>query len=1690
MKKLLLSLILFFVFAQNTTAQNSLSLNNSQLLSLDEIFRIYPYHNESIDFNMYPPIYKRIVESAFVKKILRKTMSYKLTDQVISQIKYDKPDWTNNERQKYEYNSENQLIRITTQKWNGTNWVDWMKTEYNRTESGAIGGYAGYTLTNGSWAQSHSTTYIFDGQGNNTGYEYETFGSFPTRMKTLNTTDANGRTVLSESYTWNSSTGQYTKTGEYNYTYNAQGKQIESIYKTNSNGTLVNSNRSVTERNGDGTTKKTTSYSWNSTSGSWTQGSTTEYSYYSNSTNQAEVVTKNNSGVPTQRLLYTYSATNKILTNETQTWDNSMQSWNPWWRTDRTYTSDDYTASSTRNSYTPGKGYEEYDRELYEYITVETSTKVRLTTSVFPPAAEQDGSTVTPSGTTEYNKNTKVTLDAKAGDGWVFERWTGNLTGTTKPQELTMDDDKNVVANFQPLLTLSLSSPNENNLCPPALNEELLIATAGIFVDGVDWLLTGISFTAAEKYKPSFTEAWIEYAGNKLKGKINVDADSNATSYTFSPTQQINEGTTLSVKLILKFMYPSKSAEKYIPAALTEVKKYKVSIQVGQVTCIPIPEDARPGVKGPIETFYSNKQIMASVWNVSKEPDLPFATINEAVNSTQTVDGNIIELCPNIFTENIIVNKKLTIQGKTDYKSTIVKALKNIDHVFTVERDEVTLKKISIVGANGTGAAGVYIDKENFHYRIVNIYDCYIGDNYNGINSNSVVNIYYSFVKKNKHDGIQCDSLSAILILVDQNGGNGVYSYGGINFESLEGYTASASYNTQNGLYAKGRIISNKYGGIFRFNSNKSSGVYCDGNLFEIRSNSVIADSNKEYGIYSKSNLKSSHVFARFNGKDGLKSNYVSCTQTVTDNNEGDGINANFINLAGIRGEEISSSYNKLNGYNADQLTIDADTGAVKINRNGMNGVLAQSNAEIYRPSSATIDSNAHYGIYPPQNLRIRNASVRYNGKGGLFGSYIVSSNIIADHNKGIGINGDLIFLGAWDGNLSSASYNSEDGVRAGELVAYAEDGGKLRFNKNGESGITAIPFHMEIYSQSSQENNLTIDSNVVHGAYAKGDIKISNGFIRNNGKDGLHAGYIYVTNVKSDFNKGSGIVGTQLLALRSIDGFRSTSNDNGEYGIRTREGVISAANILRNKKDGIYAEIVEFNQGAVNNNFGWGMHIYGYPTNSKIKFVNLTGNSLGAINYTYNNPSQIGMNKIALADISILENCEISKNNGPGVLYNANVSASILSCNIYGNREYGLNNLSNSATIKAFGNYWGSSSGPSGSGSGIGDKVSPNVLYSNWLSNPLSVIISLSIDTLNSVKSSIDTFDVGFYNYLKIPDKLNVTVTDSLGWLTSPKNFSIDLLDSNYFSKPVVLTIPTNAINEKNIIRINAVSNSNNNQQYQKTISQFVYSQQAVEINVTHANSVVAQNKEIKFTANVIDQFGKSITTSPIWSTSKGTINSQGLYTAPSDTGRYTVTAKSGNVQASVFILVVPKEPVLQRIHVYPDSVYLNPNQEYQFLATGLNQFDSLHIFIPYWSANGGTIDQKGKYVAGSTKGIYKVIAYSGSIKDEAIVNVGVVVSTKEVVIPTEYCLYQNYPNPFNPETKIKYDLPKTSRVVLKVYDILGREVTTLVNKEQSAGRYEVMFSSKANNIASGVYIYRITVGNYSLVRKMLLLK
>jgi hypothetical protein len=145
----------------------------------------------------------------------------------------------------------------------------------------------------------------------------------------------------------------------------------------------------------------------------------------------------------------------------------------------------------------------------------------------------------------------------------------------------------------------------------------------------------------------------------------------------------------------------------------------------------------------------------------------------------------------------------------------------------------------------------------------------------------------------------------------------------------------------------------------------------------------------------------------------------------------------------------------------------------------------------------------------------------------------------------------------------------------------------------------------------------------------------------------------------------------------------------------------------------------------------------------------------------------------------------------------------------------------------------------------------------------------------------------------------------------------------------------------------------------------------------------------------------------------------------------------------------------------------------------------DSIYIYNygEFWTEKFGMIvneDDMGQPVEVLTGCVIDGIVYGDT---------STVVGVEEIHNPVKYFeLSQNYPNPFNSSSIIKYSIPISSQVTLKIFNTLGEEIETLVNEEKPAGSYSVKFDG--NKLPSGVYIYRLTAGNYSAARKLVLLK
>jgi hypothetical protein len=215
-------------------------------------------------------------------------------------------------------------------------------------------------------------------------------------------------------------------------------------------------------------------------------------------------------------------------------------------------------------------------------------------------------------------------------------------------------------------------------------------------------------------------------------------------------------------------------------------------------------------------------------------------------------------------------------------------------------------------------------------------------------------------------------------------------------------------------------------------------------------------------------------------------------------------------------------------------------------------------------------------------------------------------------------------------------------------------------------------------------------------------------------------------------------------------------------------------------------------------------------------------------------------------------------------------------------------------------------------------------------------------------------------------------------------------------------------------------------------------------------------------------------------------------------------------NDSFSSAISIIPETKMTGHLGYYSNSV-TDYEDYYQFSLTAA--WDSLYVRsdsetpldIDLYLYNSSQANINSGYAYGTKEvvkrgstsaGTYYIRAYRTSgqggyaikISNRYIANPLTDVKENSAQLPVSYSLSQNYPNPFNPSTKIKYQIPFAGKVLLGVYDLLGREVALLVNREQSAGFYEVEFDGAS--LSSGIYFYRIQADKFSAVKKLLLIK
>lgn len=192
-----------------------------------------------------------------------------------------------------------------------------------------------------------------------------------------------------------------------------------------------------------------------------------------------------------------------------------------------------------------------------------------------------------------------------------------------------------------------------------------------------------------------------------------------------------------------------------------------------------------------------------------------------------------------------------------------------------------------------------------------------------------------------------------------------------------------------------------------------------------------------------------------------------------------------------------------------------------------------------------------------------------------------------------------------------------------------------------------------------------------------------------------------------------------------------------------------------------------------------------------------------------------------------------------------------------------------------------------------------------------------------------------------------------------------------------------------------------------------------------------------------------------------------------PSPGGMYTTNDGGSSWESGVGLGVVDH---IAFVSNRPNEVFVLSNAGVNFSSDSGKTFSGIEEFAEYDPSDMVFTDENTAWILFGKGIIYKITNYSG------------ITSVVEDGLPEPYQLSQNYPNPFNPTTIISYSLPEQTRVTIKIYDIIGKEVKTLVNTTKNAGDYTESFNG--GNLSSGIYFYTLKTNKFVETKKMILLK
>jgi len=640
----------------------------------------------------------------------------------------------------------------------------------------------------------------------------------------------------------------------------------------------------------------------------------------------------------------------------------------------------------------------------------------------------------------------------------------------------------------------------------------------------------------------------------------------------------------------------------------------------------------------------------------------------------------------------------------------------------------------------------------------------------------------------NEHQGVYIhDKAKSNIIKGNIISGNGWY---GVEIKDDETYNNEILENYI-GTNKDGDTIPNEHDGVY---------IVDDAKTNIIKGNTI--SGNKNNGV---------NISGEGTEKNEISENYIGTNKDGdTIPNERDGIyiwsgaNSNIIISNTISGNKWNGVEFSQEGTENNEV-LENDIGTNKDGDTIPNinyGVVIQDKAKLNIIKGNTISGNKLSGVRI-QNERTEKNEVLENYIGTNEGGDKIPNEkygiLIEDEAKSNIIKGNTI-----SGNMMSGVWIQNVGTENNEVlenfIGINKDGGKIPNEKHG------------VYLQDKAMFNIikgnTISGNKENGLELKGPGTWVNTILENfigtdskgtyeipNEKDGIYLR----DGADANVIKGNTISGNEMNGVKIKDCIRNKVLDNhigeSDYNVLIDLGNHTGVNLNKSDSNIISNNRINYNcRGIVEN----GEVIEeGDPTQNTIsnnfissKWCLFTGIHL------HNS-------------ISIVTGNTITGDAGDGILCDHGSQPTISKNSIFGNDGFGINNQDPSVTIDAQSNWWGDTSGPGGTGPGTGEEVSDYVNFSNWLTDPVAVVVTTEQDTVFIPSGEIDSVLCSFQNWENLNDILIINVVaDFPDWLPAPTDFTVTLEDSMGAGTEIGVSVPTEVpVGATNTVRITAES-------------------------------------------------------------------------------------------------------------------------------------------------------------------------------------------------------------------------------------------------------------------------------------------